>query len=142
MNRLFRYALIVAGAVALASCAAETSPAENPSEDAAVEPEVTLVLNENTNGDGFESIVSGTLGMNEQDCVTIGDRILVVPAGSSIDEDGVVEVPGYDAGAIGDEVQYGGGQEEIPWEDASAELQECSPAGSDTVLVEAVSPQA
>lgn len=141
MNKLFRYALIAAGAVALASCAAETAPAENPSEDAAVEPEVTLVINENTNGAGFESIVSGTLGVNEQNCVTIDDRILVVPAGSSTDGDGVLEIPGYDSETIGGEVQYGGGQEEIPWEDASAELQECSPGGAETVVVTAVSPQ-
>ena len=42
---------------------------------------------------------------------------------------------------IGGEVQYGGGQEEIPWEDASAELQECSPGGRKPSSVTAVSPQ-
>ncbi|WP_119698270.1 hypothetical protein [Microbacterium halotolerans] len=141
MNRIFLYGLTVAGVVALASCATETSPAGSPSDDAAEEPEVTLVLSENTNGAGFEAIVSGTLGVNEQNCVTLDDRILVVPAGSSIDGDGGLEIPGYDSETIGGEVQYGGGQEEIPWEDASAELQECSPGGAETVLVTAVSPQ-
>lgn len=138
---LVRLAPMLIAVVALTACVATT---DAPSTSAPAADDVasafTLVVSDDTSGAGFDAIVSGTIGVNEQLCITIDDRILVTPAGSSISADGTLTVPGYAPVAIGDAARFDGGQEEIPWSDAQIELQECSADGTETVLISVVSP--
>ncbi len=129
--------LVVVAVGALSGCRDDegaTGAAADPS------PRPTLLVNDDPGG-FFEAIVSGATGLNAQGCVTIGDRLVVAPEGSRVDDDAeTVHLTGYAPFTLGDDVELGGGQEDLPVEDAHPEDVACSEAGVDTVRVAVVAP--
>lgn len=55
----------------------------------------------------------GLLGESKEGCITIGTSVLVVPSGSTLNEDGSIVVDGKPY-ALGQKVELGGGTGAIP----------------------------
>lgn len=64
-------------------------------------------------GASADALTIGTLGTNSAGCITVGDSVLVVPAGSRLNNDGSIDIGGthYEQG---DTVTLGGGRGGVP----------------------------
>lgn len=70
----------------------------------------TLLISEGPENAGMEAIVSGTLGINDRECVTIDGQLLIAPRGSEITDDGsTILLTGYPAASIGETFTGTGG---------------------------------
>lgn len=90
---------------------ASTSPASSelaPTPTALVAGDTTLLV-AGAGAIGFEAMVSGEVGVNDQGCVTIGGWLVVAPAGSTMTADGVIELAGYEPVEVGDAFEGAGG---------------------------------
>ncbi|WP_375001597.1 hypothetical protein [Aeromicrobium sp. CTD01-1L150] len=100
----------------------------------------TLLINEDADG-AFLARVHGTTAVNDQGCITIDDRLLIAPEGSHLGNDGkTVELEGYAPFVIGDEVELGGGHEEVEPSKLTDQQRDCAPDGADLVHVTGVAP--
>jgi hypothetical protein len=101
-------------------------------------PPTLLIAQKAESGDS--ALVPGVLGFNYANCVTLGDSLLVAPAGSQIDGD-VVSLAGYGSYAIGDEIEVGGGlTEAYPIADLDPLYAVCAPPDVTTVSIVFVAP--
>ncbi|MCY7287866.1 MAG: hypothetical protein LH624_06345 [Cryobacterium sp.] len=112
LRRLAWACVLATGLTGIGGCGSQSSVSGPPGARLVVLPELTR--------DGMFSLVSGTLGINDQGCFTLDDRVLVVGKGSrvltgeeSIDvaDVGVVEVGSRTSGGGGlidgiEEVEY------------------------------------
>jgi len=102
-------------------------------------PPTLLVAPEAEGGD--LALLTGVLGFNYANCVTLNDSLLVAPAGSRIDGD-VVALAGYGSYSIGDEVSVGGGMNEAyPIADLDPTYAVCAPPDVTTVSIVFVAPK-
>ena len=95
----------------------------------------TLLVSTSDDPSGFEAIVSGTLGRNEQGCVTIGDRVAIAPKGSTFTDTGGVSFEGYASYDFGEDVELGGGESPVAIVDLVEDdpIRDCVSPGSDEV---------
>ncbi len=113
---------------------------QEPAAAADPTPSATLLINQEADG-YFRARLNGTTAVNDQGCIVIDDYLLVAPDGSRLDDDGTtVHLTGYEPFQVGDDIQLGGGYEELPRTEAPADIQACSPAEADPVKVAAVAP--
>lgn len=149
-RRLPRRTLVVALAAALTGCATEATPGAptaSPAPARATEAARAVSADRSTlvvapeNDDAFSAIVSGLVELNDAGCVTVGGRLLIAPAGSSLSEDGTtVLLAGYDPVLLGSSASLGGGKEEIPVADADDAVRACLPAVDDVAAYAVVAP--
>lgn len=125
-----------AGLAGITGCGSESPSATGP-------PGARLIVFPEPTPEGMFALVSGTLGVNDQGCFTLDDRVLVVgmgsrvlPGGRSIDvaDVGVVEVGSRASGGGG---AIDGIGEVARFAEATGlgdEVMACQPDGGDTSL--------
>lgn len=132
-----KVALLVAVAGMTSGCAADQLAAAS---DEGESKGPALVVNEPTDA-FFEAIVSGVVGVNEQNCVTLDDEVLVAPAGSRMAEGGAaILLKGYSAVAVGDGAQFAGGHEELTRDQAGEDIRNCASPQASEINTVSVSP--
>ena len=137
-----RVAVIALACLALAGCSSTETPVDDgkgvplpmPIEEGigGEIPVTLLVAPEADGGDG--ALLTGTLGLNYANCVTVDDSLLVAPFGSKVDGE-VISLAGYGSYAMGDEVSIGGGLIELPVADLDPEYAVCAPPDVETVSI-------
>lgn len=125
----------LAGALLLAACGSEsdsTDATKRPS------PAPTLIA-ATERGVALQAVLSGTLRINEQNCLTLDDAILSAPAGSWISDSGEIHLAGYQPMAVGDDVRLGGGLvDDLTVDDVGEELRPCVPEGESTITMASI----
>lgn len=100
MARALRMVVTVCGVLPLAwSCGSDATTSQAPT---------VLVLPDDA-ATSMYAKVGGVLGVNEQDCVTLDDRVLVVPKGSRALDEQSIELAGLGTVRVGERLSGGGG---------------------------------
>ncbi|MGJ9412338.1 hypothetical protein ACHAAC_06475 [Aeromicrobium sp. CF4.19] len=100
----------------------------------------TLLVNQGADG-RFGALVSGMVEVNDQDCLTVGGNLLIAPEGSFLHGDGkTLHLTGYELVDVGNEVQLGGGQEDLPIEAVDEEHRACLSPDATSATIEAIAP--
>jgi len=138
-----RVAVVALACLALAGCASTEQPVDDgmgvplpmPIEDG-IGGEIPMTLLVSPKADGGDSaLMTGMLGLNYANCVTVNDSLLIAPFGSKVDGE-VISLAGYGSYAIGDEVSVGGGvNESVPVADLDPEYAVCAPPDVATVSI-------
>lgn len=95
--------MLAAGLTGLGGCGSEPSSATGP-------PGARLIVFPELTREGMFALVSGTLGINDQGCFTLDDRLLVVGKGSRVLPGGEsIEVADVGVVDVGSRASGGGG---------------------------------
>jgi hypothetical protein len=76
---------------------------------------------------GPEARITGSLGVNDQNCFTLDDVLLVAPSGSTVSTDGrSVDIDGLGTTSVGEDIDTSGGWTELePDEQAPQAYRTC-----------------
>lgn len=101
---------LAGGLLVLTGCGDQSSSGTERPSDAANLPTLLMPAEKPDESFGFDALVGGELGINEQNCFTVGGNVLLAPWGSEVWADGAgVTIPGLGRIAIGEKVRGGGG---------------------------------
>ena len=144
-----RLVIVALASLLLVGCSSTPAPEDVPAVplpmpiDEGIGGEIppTLLVAQKEEG-GDSALITGILGFNYANCVTLDDSLLVAPMGSRIEGD-VVSLTGYGSYSVGDEVSLGGGlTEAYPIADLDPVYAVCAPPDVTTVSIVFVAPKA
>jgi len=140
-----KLALLAAACLMLTGCASQIQPVGPPADDGLgvplpqpIEPGIggevaPTLLTSRLAEPGEGTVVEGVLGVNIFDCVTVDDRLLVAPIGSTV-EGNAIALAGYGSFAIGDSISLAGAtSDDVVLADLADEFSFCTP-GDDTTV--------
>ena len=144
-----RLLLVAASCLLLAGCSSTAPPVDDglgvplpqPIEPGGGGEVAPILLTAPFAEPGAGSVIEGELGVNIFDCVTVDDRLLVAPLGSTVDGT-TIAVAGYGSFAIGDAISIAGTTSDaVTVADLADEFSFCIPGDDTTTDLAYIAPK-